>query len=132
VHEVARFATRSVYDLADEYQRYERAFPNLATFRRWAMESAHREALRLLPRQPHIQPWIEQLPLSQRSVVLWLYVDQVTDRQLARVLRMTPVQARHVALEAYQALCALLRAHQWGHDDDPRTFPLPPILAGIG
>jgi hypothetical protein len=94
--------------------------------------------LRLLPAHECVRPWLEArdergpaLPDLVRSLLGWLYRDQLNERQLARVLLSTPAVARQEAVAAYRALCALLRANGWGHDDDRGTFPPPPALAGL-
>jgi hypothetical protein len=131
-------AVCAVYDLADARRGLTGYFPDRSTFLLWAAECAWREALRLLLPHECVRPWLEArdshgpvLPGPVRSLLFWLYLDQFTERQLARVRGIAPAAARHEALAAYGALCDLLRANGWGQDDDLYTFPLPPALVGF-
>ena len=48
-----------------------------------------------------------------------------------RLMRQRHASPNTVA--AYRdTFCLLLRAKEYGHDDDPLTFPLPPVLFGQG
>jgi hypothetical protein len=57
------------------------------------------------------------------------YVDQLTYRQLAEMLRLTPAEARTQGRTAYQAFRQLLLLANWGTDD--WTFPLYPAEIGV-
>jgi hypothetical protein len=98
-------------------------------FRRWLITVAYREALRLLPDRRSVEPRLYQLPDHQRCMLQWLYIDQLSYRQLAETLRITPAEARNQGRAAYQAFRQiLLRANQ-GTDD--WTFPLYPADVGL-
>jgi hypothetical protein len=130
---LAQAATRAVFDRADGLQVHPGYFPDLAAFRRWAIECGYLEALRLLPEQEQVRPWFDQLPADERRILQWAYVEPLTDGQLARALgQQTPQQTRALVLAAYRSFCTLLQANGYGLDDDAATFPLLPVLFGLG
>jgi hypothetical protein len=127
VPQLAAEAVRQALRLADDHRRYPGYFADFNAFRHWLSEVAYREALRLLPGLPSVQPLFYQLPDEQRWLLHWLYVDQLTDRQAAQVLETDAKDVRRRGLLAYDAFCQLLIA-RYGHDDS--TFPLFP--SGVG
>jgi hypothetical protein len=104
-------------------------FANRLQFRRWLITVAYREALRLLPGHRLVERWFYQLPDDQRCVLQWLYIDQLTYRQLAETLRNTPAEARNQGRTAYQAFRQILLRANRGTDD--WTFPPYPADTGL-
>lgn len=137
VWSLAQQATQATYEHAAELQHFDGYFPNRNLFRLWSVEWAFSEGLRLLPDQPLVEPWLNQLPSGERQLLLWVYVDRLTEHQLARLLQegatstVTTLDARIAVRTAFRAFCDLLRANGWGYDDDRGTFPAPSLLVGL-
>jgi hypothetical protein len=125
--EVAHGGVRAALEVANHHRR----FPDLLESSHsvsWLHEEAYRQALRLLPAHPFVGPFFEALGPEEYHLLCWLYVDQFNERQLARVLGVTPQVARRRGWQAYQHLGGRLLQGGWGSDDE--SFPLYPAEFG--
>lgn len=87
-------------------------------FRLWLTNVGYRQALRLALRPERIETQLSLLPIEQRRLLNWRYLDRWTDEEVATALRFTmtpgrlttPEEARRLSTQAYRAFCARLRA----------------------
>ena len=102
-------------------------WPGRVPFARWFCVIAYRESLRYVLTEPVVWESLTSLHPEQRQILLWLYVEQMLEYQIATGLRTT---AQEVRRRGQQALAALRNqlAVRLGEAND--AFPLYP--AGVG
>lgn len=90
---------------------------DLREFSRWLENVGYRQALRLVLTVERVEAELAMLPIEQRRLLYWRYVDRWTDAEVAHALRftlspataITPQEARKLSTAAYRALCTRLR-----------------------
>jgi hypothetical protein len=107
-------------------------FRNRREFTNWLHLRTYWEALRLVLEPRRVEAELLRLPRpGQRRLLQWVYADQLTDYEVARV-RGTPgdliggeaaAAARSDCQAAYDALCERLQA-VFPDDEAPTVFPL--------
>ncbi len=145
VQQVVSEAVSRVVALARERRDFPDYFLSRKEYANWFIASCWREALRLVFDLRFVRVCLDRLPslpedraisateqaqqaLERRRLLLWLYVDQLTDRQLAEALGgISPADARRMARQAYGALLAALTT---AHARD--ACPFPEFPTGIG
>jgi hypothetical protein len=126
-----RAAERSREIARDSLSQYQGYFGSYREFRSWLHNRTYREALRLVLEPARVEAELNQLPAEQRRLLQWLYIDQLTDLEVARVRAAdgdlvggeAVAAARHDCMQAYHALETRLRAIFPG-DDVETIFPL--------
>ena len=109
---------------------------------RWFRVVSHREALRLVFEPEPCEMALQKLDAGTIRLLRWLYVDQLTNEELARVLKLQvgrsiafdACAAQQRGLLAYQAFCAALEQRfrsqnqplSGPHRDVSAAFPLFP------
>jgi hypothetical protein len=98
---------------------HPRYFANPREFREWWRVRGHAEALRFALNSEPCEMVLRELPPDVRRLLLWRYVDQLRDDEVARILRLLKGiglpfdrdQARARSLEAHQQFCRRLPQH---------------------
>ena len=115
--------------VADLRRDWGDAFATQTEFARWFSETAFDESLRRAMTVAEILARLNQLPADQRRLLLWLYLDQLSFRQLAVVLNSDVAMIRRQSQQAYNDLRASIAlAYGEAHDG----FPLFPAAIGHG
>jgi len=105
---------------AETYLRpHQQYFANGREFRDWWRVRGCGEALRFVLNPEPCEMVLRQLPPQTRRLLLWRYVDQLRDEEVARVLPLhtgnrllfDARRAWELSLEAYQQFCQRLPQH---------------------
>jgi DNA-directed RNA polymerase specialized sigma24 family protein len=127
---LAQTAVQRAIAVAVQRQAIPCYFNDRREFARWLGELAWREALALAIQAPHILACFNALTPRQRRILLWLYVEALTARELARLLQSTTRAALAEAAAAYHDLRAALPIPPGHIAGAPVAFPVPPALVG--
>jgi hypothetical protein len=133
-------------EIANYLCQFDAYFTGELQFRRWLNTISYREALRVVLQQEPIEAALEELLASDRAVLRWSYVEQITLDDVARLLErqsnnrfyFDKASARDRIIDAYKQLCRILLRRFRPADNDEaerfndcsRIFPSPPTLSG--
>jgi hypothetical protein len=120
-------------------------FAHRYEFMRWRNLIAYREALRLVLEVRAVQAAVSAIKPERSAVLRWAYIDQLSEEDLARMLRLSLLQrinfdrsaAQQRIIDVYQELCRLILPHHRSQETDDAgrfvktcwIFPSPPTLS---
>ena len=127
---LAQAGRERAFQIASDLRQFPAYFHNLPEYKRWLLTVGYREALRATFYHPDITVLLDKVTREQATMLRYLYIDQMTDDQLATALGTFPAaKARDQGVAAYRALCDLLRGQGWGRED-MAPFPAYPTFPG--
>lgn len=116
------------FQLAGDLCNVRQYFRSVQAYKRWLQTVAYREAIRAAFLHPDIEVLLGQFTAEQAMTLRYLYIDQMTDAQLATASGTVPVsKARSQGVAAYRDLCGLLRTQGWARED-MAPFPAYPTF----
>ena len=111
---IAEMGRIRAFEMARDLRSYPGYFPNRNAFKRWLLAVSYRESLRAMILEPAIVAEWDALGEPHNTVLRLLYVDQLTDAELATALGiLRSKDAQQVAIAAYESLCQRLDRLGW-------------------